>query len=134
MFLQAKKIITRSDLRNNLGTYYVFGDNMLRKGYGGQAAQMRGEPNAIGIPTKYAPGIKEEDYFTNESLNDPNVREAIESAFLYIERLLSKDCDVVWPANGIGTGRAELAVRAPLVLKFINQNFFALAWKYGRVD
>jgi hypothetical protein len=49
-----QKFIRRQDLRNNRDKFYVFGDNMQRIGYGGQARDMRGEPNAIGAVTKPA--------------------------------------------------------------------------------
>ena len=55
--------ITRADLRANPDTLYVFGDNMRRRGMGGQAAEMRGEPNAVGIPTKWRPSRTEWDFF-----------------------------------------------------------------------
>ena len=47
--------IFRKDLKNNPTVLYLFGDNRLRKGLGGQAREMRGEPNALGIRTKKVP-------------------------------------------------------------------------------
>ena len=38
--------------RANPRAIYVFGDNLLRKGLGGQAKEMRGEPNTLGIVSK----------------------------------------------------------------------------------
>jgi len=52
MGIRTEKHITRQMLRAEPGTLWVFGDNLQRKGLGGQAKEMRGEPNAIGIPTK----------------------------------------------------------------------------------
>lgn len=43
------KYIKRQDLKSNPNTQYLFGDNLKRSGFGGQAKEMRGEPNAIGI-------------------------------------------------------------------------------------
>jgi redox-sensitive bicupin YhaK (pirin superfamily) len=37
---------------------FVFGDNLRRTGFGGQAAEMRGEPNAVGI----APGYEQKHF------------------------------------------------------------------------
>ncbi|KKL05458.1 hypothetical protein LCGC14_2605850, partial [marine sediment metagenome] len=49
--------ITRQMLRDEPDTLFVFGDNMQRRGLGGQAFAMRGEPNAVGIPTKIFPSM-----------------------------------------------------------------------------
>ncbi len=54
-----QRIITRAEVRANPDRYYVFGDNMTGTGYGGQAAQMRGEVNAVGVPTKWRPDNNE---------------------------------------------------------------------------
>ena len=44
--------ITREFVRNHPDFIFVFGDNLAKKGLGGQAREMRGEPNAVGIATK----------------------------------------------------------------------------------
>ena len=49
------KWITRSFVREHRDHIFLFGDNLARSGFGGQAAQMRAEPNAIGLPTKKLP-------------------------------------------------------------------------------
>jgi len=41
--------IKRDDLRAHPDRIYLFGDNVARQGRGGQAKEMRGEPNALGI-------------------------------------------------------------------------------------
>ncbi len=51
-----QKFIYREDLKNNQGVIYLFGDNDMRRGRGGQAKEMRGEPNSIGIRVKKSPG------------------------------------------------------------------------------
>ncbi len=53
------KYITRTIVQENPDILYVFGDNMTGTGYGGQAAQMRGEVNAVGVPTKWRPDNNE---------------------------------------------------------------------------
>jgi hypothetical protein len=57
--------IYRADLRANPDVLYVFGDNAIRRGYGGQAGEMRGEPNARGVATKWSPGNHPNDYFSD---------------------------------------------------------------------
>ena len=46
------KVITRDKIKENPDVLYLFGDNLLRKGLGGQAKEMRGEPNTLGIVSK----------------------------------------------------------------------------------
>jgi hypothetical protein len=107
------KTIRRCDLQTNPDRLYVFGDNMERKGRGGQAAEMRDEPNAIGIPTKWKPAQTEEAFFSDAAWNNLDVKSAIENAFRKLEAHLSSGKDVVLPADGIGTGLAQLPSRAP---------------------
>lgn len=85
---------------------FVFGDNLERWGLGGQAKEMRGEPNAVGIPTKRSPRA----YLCNEDLD-----EWIAATKEDVEKLHSHTGIVVWPKDGIGTGLAQLAVRAPVI-------------------
>jgi len=48
--------IERSMLQADPEARFVFGDNAERWGLGGQAKEMRGEPNAIGVATLWSPG------------------------------------------------------------------------------
>jgi hypothetical protein len=61
--------ITRQRVRENLDTIFIFGDNLQEKGFGGQAREMRGEPNAIGIPTKNAPDLRESSFFSDQDFD-----------------------------------------------------------------
>lgn len=110
-----QKWITRDDLQNNPDTLYVFGDNMVRQGFGGLAKEVRGESNAVGIPTKKYPAMNEPSFFTDADLED-----FIKEALIDIARLVGhKEMggDIVWPEDGIGTGLAELKERAPAIWK-----------------
>lgn len=85
---------------------FIFGDNLAGWGKGGQAS-IRKEPNAVGIATKRTP---------HEFMSDNDIEAAQESWKPVFERLrahLSSGGVVVWPADGIGTGRASLRRRAP---------------------
>jgi len=62
------KWITREELQRHPELIFVFGDNMLRKGFGGQAKEMRGEPNAVGVPVKWRPSRDAGAYFTDRDL------------------------------------------------------------------
>jgi len=107
--------ITRQDIKKNPDTVYLFGDNLQGKGLGGQAKEMRGEPNSIGIPTKKAPSMSENSFFT-DSEYDQNVM-AIDAAFAKIP----KGKNIVIPKAGLGTGLSQLEQRAPKTLAYLNQ-------------
>jgi hypothetical protein len=118
--------ITREMVRANPHVIYVFGDNLMRLGFGGQARAMRGEPNTIGVPTKWSPSRAPAAYFSD---NDPHQRianEAINVAFDELEQLLAAGYDVVIPTAGLGTGRAELDARAPEVFRLIQSRIARL--------
>lgn len=104
--------ISRQNLRDHRDQLFVFGDNLTRRGLGGQAKQMRGEPNAVGLVTKLSissflrPGLLEE-----VELHSANE----------IQRLKSHHAQggiIVWPQAGIGTGLAQLAQQAPNIAEY----------------
>jgi len=107
--------ITRQMLRADPKTLYVFGDNIARIGRAGQAREMRGEPNAVGIPTKWWPAMDEDSFFSDKDLNDRRVRDSLNEAFTRLEKALRAGQNVVLPADGLGTGLAQLPVRAPRI-------------------
>lgn len=114
------KWITRAFVREHRDRIFLFGDNLAGRGFGGQAAAMRGEPNVIGIPTKKLPSNSENAFFMDAEF-DQN-KAAIDQA---LERLLdmclTTDQVIVIPANGIGTGRAQLASRAPITFAYLQK-------------
>lgn len=112
--------IVREHLRAHPDTLYLYGDNMLSAGLGGQAKEMRGEPNAKGVPTKWAPTTDETAYFVDADLDDASVRSRIDYAFAVARTALLAGKDVVIPTDGFGTGRAQLRTRAPRILDYIN--------------
>lgn len=125
-----QKFIKRGDLRANPSRIYVFGDNMVRRGLGGQAREMRGESNAIGVPTKWCPGTDTLDYFDDHDWQGCAVHMAIDGAFNAIEAALELGKDVVIPSDGLGTGLAELPTRAPKIHAYIEDRIRELEEKY----
>lgn len=111
----------RTDLRNNFNTLYVFGDNMAERGLGGQAKECRGEPNAIGIPTKWHPSMSPDAFFGDDIFDD--VKPTIDGAFLELSGHLKKGGTVIWPRDGVGTGLAKLEEKAPAIFKYIQDSF-----------
>lgn len=115
--------ITEADMAAHPDSRYLFGDNMAGSGLGGQAKVMRGKPNAIGIPTKWAPSMREGSFFRDADIEHGSpVKRAIDRAFGEAVTALSQGRTIVIPEAGLGTDRAELPLRAPAVYRYI------LAW------
>lgn len=115
-----QKIIKREDLKANRAVAYLFGDNLAKIGYGGQAKEMRGEPNAVGIPTKKYPDNNPSS-FMNDSEYEDNIQ--------VINEALDNLHDfgvVVIPADSIGTGLSRLNKYAPNTLKYLKSKLHSL--------
>ncbi len=106
-----------NDCKASPKSLFVFGDNDIRKGCGGQAV-VRYCPNTIGIPTKKYPSNASESFYTDGEyeLNCQKITDAIES----IIRESEKYDEIMFPADGFGTGLASLTSKAPRTLKFMN--------------
>lgn len=119
MPLTYRKWISRDQLRAEPTTLFVFGDNAVRQGLGGQAAHMRNEPNAVGVVTKWRPSMAPDAFFTDEDY--------LEASHLIIQDLtpvyhhLLDGGNVVWPQDGIGTGLSQMPQRAPLIWELLEQ-------------
>ena len=113
MPIKYQKFITRQDLKNNPNDIYLFGDNLMKVGLGGQAREMRGEPNAIGIPTKFAPGNAPEDFFSD--LDFQMIQRKYDVLFANLGELLRGGKTIVIPEAGLGTGLADLPNKAPMI-------------------
>jgi hypothetical protein len=124
MPVKTEKHITRAMLKAAPDTLFVFGDNMVGRGFGGQAKEMRGEPNAVGIPTKLLPGMGYTDFFRDTDIE--RAKPKIEAAFVRLFAHAAHGGNIVWPEDGIGTGLAELPTRAPAIWKMIETNRVAL--------
>lgn len=121
-----QKRIYRADLKANPDVIYLFGDNLLEVGMGGQAGEMRGEANAIGIPTKKTPAMDDRAFFSDAEFEQNRV--AIDRALQHVvDRILGAMCPiVVIPLDGLGTGLAELDVRAPRTFAYLEESLAEL--------
>jgi hypothetical protein len=114
------KRISREFVRANRDRIFLFGDNLAGKGFGGQAAAMRGEPNCVGIPTKKFPSNRDDAFFTD--LEFEQNKAAIDHAFdLLFHKNSKAEQTIVMPAGGLGTGRAQLESRAPLTFAYLQK-------------
>lgn len=119
-----QKFIHREDLKNNPDCIYLFGDNDMRIGNGGQAKEMRGEKNVKGIRVKKSPGTKSDNYYTDKEY-EKNIKK-IDDDFAYIECMLQRKYIVIIPSDGIGTGLAKLKEFAPETLLYIQHKILTL--------
>jgi hypothetical protein len=124
--VERMRFITRDLVRANPDKIFLFGDNLEQRGYGGQAAAMRGEPNAIGIPTKKNPSYSDNAFFTDDEFEQNKA--VIDAAFAKLAKAVSDATRViVIPANGLGTGRAELGKRAPRTFAYVQSRLDELS-------
>ena len=142
MIVIKQKWIKREDLQANPNIIYLFGDNLLRSGLGGQAKEMRGEPNAWGIVTKKTPDNTEYAFLTDDEyeLNISIINRDLAGLREFIaekrKKALENKCSIYYfstgftkewyevsmviiPIDGLGTGLAELPTRAPKTYAYL---------------
>lgn len=116
----------REYVRANRDKLFLFGDNLERRGFGGQAAAMRREPNAIGIPTKKSPSYRDDAFFSDDEFEQNKA--SIDAAFAEIMRAITDSIRViVIPSDGLGTGRAQLERRAPRTFAHLQKRLTEIA-------
>lgn len=125
MKVERMKWITREIVRANRDKAFLFGDNLSRKGYGGQAKEMRGEPNAYGIRVKIEPARRSDSFFSDDSYetNCRLIQRDIDDMLFMAKRYHPT---IVIPSDGIGTGLAQLDKRAPKTFAYLQQRLAAL--------
>ena len=113
--------VTRKKLKDNPNDIYIFGDNLIEKGFGGLAKECRGEPNAFGIPTKKAPTMFPDAFFyeTKEDIN--LVFPIYIKKYKELKSLLDEDKNVMWPEGNIGVGLAKLPSKAPTIFMMLQE-------------
>lgn len=126
MPLGFQKRYYREDAGRNPTWLYVFGDNVARDGFGGQAKEMRGEPNAVGVCTKYFPGKEPGDYFDEHPVRVVAQNRIIDEDMKPLFAHLKTGGVVIWPTDGIGTERAALPTKAPSTFEHIQKKLAAL--------
>lgn len=109
--------IYRIDLRNNPDVLYVFGDNVDRMGLGGQAGEMRGEPNAVGVATKWSPSMRETSFFNDSDYE--HISKIIDTDFEPLFKAALKEKTIILPADGLGTGLSKMPTRCPKLYRLL---------------
>ena len=109
-------MFTEEIVKANPNKLFVFGDNMLRYGKGGQAV-IRDLPNTIGIVTKREPRTGKGAYFSDAKDEMDTLLQDIRKLWL-ISRC-NTFTHIVFPTKGIGTGRARMKSKSPILYKMM---------------
>ncbi len=117
-------MITRNDLKSNPEVLFIFGDCDSRSGFGGQAKEMRGEPNAVGVRTKNKPSREFDAYWSDKTLETNCMK--IEEDLSRIKSHLRRGGLVVIPRFGIGTGLSEMKTHCPKTYYILEQTINSL--------
>lgn len=116
--IKYRKYISRDDLRSEPNNIFVYGDNDQRYGLGGQAKEMRGEPNAIGIRVKKSPSMDNGSFYTDAD-RDENIKKIAEDLEHLGRVAVPNGLTIVFPLDGIGTGMAMLNRTAPQTFAYL---------------
>ena len=110
---------TRAYIKAHPDWIFVFGDNLARSGYGGQAAAARGELNTVGIATKRSPSMEPSAFLTDVDYEEWGSVESDKLATLVMASRNNRT--IIWPFDGIGTGLAKLETSAPMIWSVIEK-------------
>ncbi len=107
---------TLNNVKERHDYIFIFGDNDIENGTGGQAT-IRGQPNAMGIPTTKTPDV----HYTDAEYLD-NVKK-IKASICKIKCVLKSGefNKVVFSSGGLGTDIAQLKEHAPFTFAKLNQ-------------
>lgn len=133
MWYRTKERITREVARAKHDTIFVFGDNLYRYGLGGQAKELRGEPNCIGVATKRTPDNHSLSFFYDElsEQNKQYIRQDLNNVIAaYMER--KSQCQPVHVCFlPLGIGLDKMHIYAPKTLDWLNTTIDYLIEKYN---
>lgn len=113
--------ISRELLRMNPRKLFIFGDNAERSGLGGQAAAARGEPNALGIVTKWRPTMTPGSFLSDD---DANAWRVVFVDLARVHHALALGRTIVVPSAGVGTGLSRMREHCPRILAAIQATLF----------
>ena len=117
---------TIENTSRNFDCLFVFGDNTRRYGKGGQA-QIRSEFNAVGLATKYNPGMEDKDFFNDRDIE--KIKKILDQDIEKIKKRFDNGNfrKIVFPIAGLGTGLSQLPQRSPkafnYLCKLLEENF-----------
>lgn len=100
-------------------TLYLFGDNVVRRGKGGQAV-IRGAVNSMGILTKRRPTMKSGAYLDDDvlDLTSSIILSDIGNILMAMETEGYRYISI--PRDGFGTGLANMKENCPRTFRFLS--------------
>lgn len=128
MSIYKKISITQQFLDENPDSYFIFGDNLIKEGYGG-AAILRDHPHSIGFITKKYPDNKDSSFYRPEEYS-PVFFEELEK----LNKIIQKRPDKKFYISQLGAGLAnryyiwEKLIRHNLVRKLENYDNVIFCW------
>ena len=123
-----KEQIEKADVFFNKNHLFVFGDNDVRKGFGGLAKEVRGSPNSAGIRVKKYPSMSHDSFY-----NDGEFNEQKKKIDKDIEDIVDRSIEyeyLVFPKSPIGSGRANLPNKSPRTYKYLMEKLKVLGINY----
>ena len=131
--IEVQQLFSVEDCLANPNKLYIFGDNLLGVGKGGQAV-IRDCPNTYGVPTKIMPNMKNHAFFSDNYEEVQETKDCLFTLHLYHRSgvFYSTCCFrtrlpiLVFPSNGLGTGLSQMPTRSPKLYKLMNN----LIYKY----
>lgn len=124
-----QKIISRADLRANPDALYLFGDDCQRRGAGGLARELRGEPNAAGVRTWWGRGHEPSPFFCDADFRAAETM--IEADLAPAARHLLRGAILIVPLDGLGANEAALAANAPQIDRWLQARLMTLGRSGG---
>ena len=107
---------TVEDVAKAPNKIFIYGDNDMQTGLGGQAI-IRNESNTLGIRTKKKPSHEKDAYYTDSEFED-NKKKILKDIKKISDELLFGTI-IVFSEGGCGTGRAKLKEKAPKTFQFL---------------
>jgi len=109
-------MITREFIQRNHHILFVFGDNDIRKGFGGMAKDFRGEPNSLGVRTKKFPGLDKSHFYTDDEYSI-NTRKILAD----INDIINKSINYqyIYFPKQIGLGKAHMKTYCPMTYDYL---------------
>ena len=126
--VEIQKFFSVKDCNHNPKKIYIFGDNLCGIGKGGQAI-IRDCSNAFGIPTKRAPSMNSNAFFSDQFDEYEAVKAKIEK-LITLDRYKT-DITFVFPTAGLGTGLAKMNRTSPKLFKYMNKMLYNFFEVYG---
>lgn len=128
MVYRQKKFYNRQEVAENTDKVYLFGDNIKDAVDAANGnphipiktqAVIRGLDNAIGIPTKRNREHYADSYFGNTDDDFNLFKKGVDEAIAKARQAIAEGKQVIIPAEGIGTGAAQLQTKAPRLFEYL---------------